>query len=72
MQGATQQVAPAAALPAPLASAVEAAAAEASTLQSQEIAAIRRAVQAAGGNIARAARQLGVARNTVYRKLKGG
>ncbi len=43
-----------------------------STLQSQEIAAIRRAVQAAGGNIARAARQLGVARNTIYRKLRGG
>ena len=48
----------------------QAAAAEASTLQSQEIAAIRRAVLAAGGNIARAARQLGVARNTVYRKLR--
>ncbi len=42
-----------------------------STLQSQEMAAIRRAVQAAGGNIARAARQLGVARNTIYRKLRG-
>lgn len=50
----------------------EAATAEANTLQSQEIAAIRRAVHAAGGNITRAARQLGVARNTVYRKLKGG
>ncbi len=50
----------------------QAAAAETSTLQSQEIAAIRRAVLAAGGNIARAARQLGVARNTVYRKLRGG
>ena len=60
--------------PAPLvaADAADGAAFAASTLQSQEIAAIRRAVQAAGGNIARAARQLGVARNTVYRKLKGG
>lgn len=64
------QVLPAAVLPAPGPAA--AATAEASTLQSQEIAAIRRAVQAAGGNIARAARQLGVARNTVYRKLRGG
>lgn len=63
------QIVPVPTLPAP---AAPAAAAEASTLQSQEIAAIRRAVQAAGGNIARAARQLGVARNTVYRKLKGG
>ena len=61
-----------AALPAPVLPGSEEAVAEASTLQSQEIAAIRRAVQAAGGNIARAARQLGVARNTVYRKLKGG
>lgn len=75
--------APTAAAPSPAASTMGAeaapegpatphAAAEASTLQSQELAAIRRAVQAAGGNIARAARQLGVARNTVYRKLKGG
>ncbi len=40
------------------------------SLQAQEIAAIRRAVDAAGGNISLAARQLGVARNTVYRKLR--
>jgi transcriptional regulator of acetoin/glycerol metabolism len=40
------------------------------TLQAQEMAAIRQAVDAAGGNISRAARQLGVARNTIYRKLK--
>ncbi len=40
------------------------------TLQAQEMAAIRRAVDAAGGNISRAARQLGVARNTIYRKLR--
>jgi transcriptional regulator of acetoin/glycerol metabolism len=65
---AAQQV-PAPTLPAPV---PPAAAADTSTLQSQEIAAIRRAVLAAGGNIARAARQLGVARNTVYRKLRGG
>ncbi|MBX3622111.1 MAG: hypothetical protein KF891_19255 [Rhizobacter sp.] len=40
------------------------------TLQAQEMAAIRQAVEAAGGNISRAARQLGVARNTIYRKLR--
>ncbi len=40
------------------------------TLQAQEMAAIRSAVDAAGGNISRAARQLGVARNTIYRKLR--
>lgn len=40
------------------------------TLQAQEMAAIRSAVEAAGGNISRAARQLGIARNTIYRKLR--
>lgn len=40
------------------------------TLQAQEMAAIRHAIEAAGGNISRAARQLGVARNTIYRKLR--
>ncbi len=40
------------------------------TLQEQEMAAIRSAVSSAGGNISRAARQLGVARNTIYRKLR--
>ncbi len=42
----------------------------ATTLHAQEMAAIRQAVDAAGGNISRAARQLGVARNTIYRKLR--
>jgi transcriptional regulator of acetoin/glycerol metabolism len=42
----------------------------AATLEAQELAAIRSAVDAAGGNISRAARQLGVARNTIYRKLR--
>jgi transcriptional regulator of acetoin/glycerol metabolism len=41
------------------------------TLQALETDAIRRAVAAAGGNVSLAARQLGVARNTVYRRLKG-
>jgi transcriptional regulator of acetoin/glycerol metabolism len=42
------------------------------TLHALEAAAIRRAVAAAGGNISLAARQLGIARNTVYRKLRAG
>lgn len=41
------------------------------TLEALETEAIRRAVAAAGGNVSQAARQLGVARNTVYRRLKG-
>lgn len=56
-------------LAAPLAAQAEPTAAPA-TLHAQEMAAIRQAVDAAGGNISRAARQLGVARNTIYRKLR--
>jgi transcriptional regulator of acetoin/glycerol metabolism len=41
------------------------------SLQALEVEAVRRAVDAAGGNISRAARQLGVGRNTIYRKLRG-
>ncbi len=40
-------------------------------LHDLEVDAIRRAVASAGGNIADAARRLGVSRNTVYRKLRG-
>lgn len=40
------------------------------TLADQEVDAIRRAVEAAGGNIAQAARQLGVSRSTIYRRLR--
>jgi transcriptional regulator of acetoin/glycerol metabolism len=40
------------------------------TLREVEADTVRRAVDAAGGNISRAARQLGVGRNTVYRKLR--
>ena len=43
--------------------------APATTLEAQEVEAVRQAVEAAGGNISLAARRLGVARNTVYRKL---
>jgi transcriptional regulator of acetoin/glycerol metabolism len=62
---ATEPVAPFA--PAPMPTETLGAAA---TLQAQEMAAIRSAVSAASGNISRAARQLGVARNTIYRKLR--
>jgi sigma-54 dependent transcriptional regulator, acetoin dehydrogenase operon transcriptional activator AcoR len=39
-------------------------------LQYIEVETIRKAVQAAGGNISNAAKQLNISRNTVYRKLK--
>jgi transcriptional regulator of acetoin/glycerol metabolism len=41
------------------------------TLGDLEIEAIRRAVEAAGGNISEASKRLGVSRNTIYRKLRG-
>ena len=41
------------------------------TLQLAEARAIRAAVEAAGGNLSAAARNLGIARATLYRKLKG-
>lgn len=40
------------------------------TLKALEVDAIRRAVAAAQGNVSEAARRLGVARNTIYRKLR--
>jgi transcriptional regulator of acetoin/glycerol metabolism len=42
------------------------------SLQALELMALRAAVDAAGGNIALAARRLGVGRNTIYRKLRWG
>jgi sigma-54 dependent transcriptional regulator, acetoin dehydrogenase operon transcriptional activator AcoR len=54
----------AAELPAPLAEP------PASSLEALEIELIRRAVEAAGGNISAAAKQLGISRNKVYRKLR--
>jgi transcriptional regulator of acetoin/glycerol metabolism len=45
---------------------------EGQSLQAQELQSIRAAVDAAGGNIALAARRLGVGRNTIYRKLRWG
>ena len=46
------------------------ASAPARTLEQLEIKAMHDAVAAAGGNIAEAARQLGISRNTIYRKLR--
>ena len=40
------------------------------TLEAVESETIRRAVAAAGGNLSQAARQLGIGRNTLYRKLR--
>ncbi len=48
----------------------QAAAAPAQRLQDLEVQAVRQAVSAAGGNIAAAARRLGISRNTVYRRLR--
>jgi transcriptional regulator of acetoin/glycerol metabolism len=63
----------AAAPPAPAAAAVPPPAAPGlppRSLEDLELDAIRQAVAAAGGNISVAARQLGVSRNTIYRKLR--
>jgi sigma-54 dependent transcriptional regulator, acetoin dehydrogenase operon transcriptional activator AcoR len=40
------------------------------SLDDIEIDAIRRALDAAGGNISEAAKRLGISRNTIYRKLR--
>ncbi|MBP6900920.1 MAG: sigma-54-dependent Fis family transcriptional regulator [Burkholderiaceae bacterium] len=40
------------------------------SLEEQEIEAIRRAVDLAGGNISEASKRLGISRNTIYRKLR--
>jgi sigma-54 dependent transcriptional regulator, acetoin dehydrogenase operon transcriptional activator AcoR len=40
------------------------------SLNDIEIDAIRRTLDAAGGNISEAAKRLGISRNTIYRKLR--
>jgi transcriptional regulator of acetoin/glycerol metabolism len=42
------------------------------TLEALELQTIRRAVEAAGGNISEASKRLGISRNTIYRKLRWG
>ena len=54
-------VEPAASAPAP---------ADMRTLEEAEIAMIRAALDAAGGNISEASKRLGISRNTIYRKLR--
>ena len=59
----------------PIAAAVAAAAATAEpatarTLEQAEIDMIRATLDAAGGNISLASKQLGISRNTIYRKLR--
>ncbi len=70
----SRQPAPAADPPAPalpLAAAAVVAAPEPSrSLGEVEIDTIRRAVEAAGGNISEASKRLGISRNTIYRKLR--
>ena len=66
----TPPAAPPAARTLHAAAATSAAAAAPQTLEDLEIDAIRRAVDAAGGNISEAAKRLGVSRNTIYRKLR--
>jgi len=45
-------------------------AAEPLSLQAMEVAAIQRTLDETGGNIAEAAKRLGISRNTIYRKLR--
>jgi transcriptional regulator of acetoin/glycerol metabolism len=64
---AERTAAPAAAVPSPpVAQALPAGA----TLEELELAMIRQAVDAAGGNISEASKRLGISRNTIYRKLR--
>ena len=68
-QGRTAAARPQADTP-PAADVVPAPAAGAATLEQVELATIRKAVEAAGGNISAASKQLGISRNTIYRKLR--
>ena len=54
----------------PAAAAEPVAAATARTLEQAEIDMIRAALDAVGGNISLASKQLGISRNTIYRKLR--
>ena len=61
---------PAPRLPAEPAPERHAAGSDSRSLEEQEIDAIRRALDAAGGNISEASKRLGISRNTIYRKLR--
>ena len=54
----------------PAAGAAPASVVGAATLEQVELDTIRKAVEAAGGNISAASKQLGISRNTIYRKLR--
>jgi transcriptional regulator of acetoin/glycerol metabolism len=72
-QAASQPAEPMAAAPYPLAQAASptpATNADARTLSEAELDMIRTAVEAAQGNISAASKQLGISRNTIYRKLR--
>ena len=64
---AMERAAPPAWMPPPV---VAAAPATAQTLEAAEIEMIRSVLKAAGGNISAASKQLGISRNTIYRKLR--
>jgi transcriptional regulator with PAS, ATPase and Fis domain len=71
LDDARRQVRESAPLPEPAAAAVAPPPiAAGQSLEAMEVEAIRRAVEAAGGNISEASKRLGVSRNTIYRKLR--
>jgi transcriptional regulator of acetoin/glycerol metabolism len=61
---------PAAAAPPTQAAGGSLASSTAVTLEEIEVETIRRAVEAAKGNISEASKRLGISRNTIYRKLR--
>jgi transcriptional regulator with PAS, ATPase and Fis domain len=56
--------------PAPRSAPAPVPAGSARSLQAMEVAAIERTLEETGGNIAEAAKRLGISRNTIYRKLR--
>jgi transcriptional regulator of acetoin/glycerol metabolism len=68
--GAISVETPAAAAPSAQAAGDSLAASTAVTLEEIEVDTIRRAVEAAKGNISEASKRLGISRNTIYRKLR--
>lgn len=56
--------------PSPLGERADVATGTAVSLEEMELQAMRRALEAAGGNISEASKRLGISRNTIYRKLR--